>query len=593
MSASVEDYKKRKSGRPSLGPPEAGKLLLDLWGLEASQVQALDSYDDANFRIDVKGGKVVLLKVHNEVDSGLSSLLEAQVKLLLALSPSESTAAAGISTPVPQASKSGRFVEVVEHLSVASGCKVPLAVRVNTFVEGQVMRHSDAENAPLLEKLGTVIARLSEGMNGGRPAACDLGGEDSALNRGPSHVWDLARVADLAPYAEQYVQDPARRAIILDVVGTFCKDVLPSSDSFRKGVVHGDLNDANILVSEDRREVVGIIDFGDASWSWLVAEIAVAMAYVMVDSSVDKAIGSAAVLLRGFVAAAGAPLPPCESRHLRTLVAARLAQSAALGSFAVAMEPSNAEYLQKHSEPAWQMLQLLWEEVPETHTRALWEKAIMGVEMQDLLKVSGTKRRATKGAPPPSKPRLTFVTGNGNKLREVAAMMGGEECPVELLHRSADLPELQGEPLDICRQKCVIAARRLKGPVIVEDTGLCFNALGGLPGPYIKHFLERTGHAGLNNLLSAYQDKSAYAQCIFGFCAGPDEEVRLFEGRAAGRIVEARGDPNAFGWDPVFEPEEGEGGRTFAEMSKEAKNRISHRSKALEKLRAFLSHRYP
>ena len=43
------------------------------------------------------------------------------------------------------------------------------------------------------------------------------------------------------------------------------------------------------------------------------------------------------------------------------------------------------------------------------------------------------------------------------------------------------------------------------------------NAMGGLPGVYIKWFLEKTGHAGLNNLLAAYADKSAYAQCIFAF----------------------------------------------------------------------------
>lgn len=55
-------------------------------------------------------------------------------------------------------------------------------------------------------------------------------------------------------------------------------------------------------------------------------------------------------------------------------------------------------------------------------------------------------------------------------------------------------------------------------------------------------------------------------RCLFTLCAGPGREVRVFDGRTEGRIVEARG-PKDFGWDPVFEPLEGQG-QTFAEMSK-------------------------
>lgn len=51
---------------------------------------------------------------------------------------------------------------------------------------------------------------------------------------------------------------------------------------------------------------------------------------------------------------------------------------------------------------------------------------------------------------------------------------------------NTDLPELQGEPVDVSLEKCKLAAKEVGGPVIVEDTSLCFNALGGLPGVYIK-----------------------------------------------------------------------------------------------------------
>jgi inosine triphosphate pyrophosphatase len=51
--------------------------------------------------------------------------------------------------------------------------------------------------------------------------------------------------------------------------------------------------------------------------------------------------------------------------------------------------------------------------------------------------------------------------------------------------RARAVPELQGEPEDIARQKCKLAADAVGGPVITEDTSLCFNALNGLPGPYM------------------------------------------------------------------------------------------------------------
>jgi inosine/xanthosine triphosphate pyrophosphatase family protein len=58
--------------------------------------------------------------------------------------------------------------------------------------------------------------------------------------------------------------------------------------------------------------------------------------------------------------------------------------------------------------------------------------------------------------------------------------------PFTLVSAKIDLPELQGEPEEVAREKCKIAARQVGGPVMVEDTSLCFNALGGLPGIYIK-----------------------------------------------------------------------------------------------------------
>ncbi|VDD93788.1 unnamed protein product [Enterobius vermicularis] len=172
---------------------------------------------------------------------------------------------------------------------------------------------------------------------------------------------------------------------------------------------------------------------------------------------------------------------------------------------------------------------------------------------------------------------VKFVTGNANKVSEVQAILSH--------HFAVNLPEYQGEPDDIVRRKCLAAVDHIDGPVIVEDTCLCFNALGGLPGPYIKWFLQKLKPAGLYRLLTGFEDKTAYALCTFAYCEGKGEPVELFRGRVDGQIVEPRGE-NYFGWDPCFEPKGYN--QTYAEMERSLKNSLSHRFRALELLRKRL-----
>ncbi|XP_057358792.1 inosine triphosphate pyrophosphatase isoform X1 [Manis pentadactyla] len=174
-----------------------------------------------------------------------------------------------------------------------------------------------------------------------------------------------------------------------------------------------------------------------------------------------------------------------------------------------------------------------------------------------------------------------FVPAQRSMAKEVIQILG-EKFPCTLVAQKIDLPEYQGEPDEISIQKCQEAARQVQGPVLVEDTCLCFNALGGLPGPYIKWFLEKLKPEGLHQLLAGFEDKSAYALCTFALSTGdPGAPVRLFRGRTSGRIVVPRGCRD-FGWDPCFQPDGYE--QTYAEMPKAEKNAISHRFRALREL---------
>jgi len=98
-------------------------------------------------------------------------------------------------------------------------------------------------------------------------------------------------------------------------------------------------------------------------------------------------------------------------------------------------------------------------------------------------------------------------------------------------------------------------------------------------------FLKNLGPDGLPKLLAGFEDKSADAVCTFAYSNGDPDHLELFQGRCHGKLVDPRG-PRDFGWDPCFQPEGHE--QTYAEMGDGEKHKISHRSRALQKLREEL-----
>ena len=182
---------------------------------------------------------------------------------------------------------------------------------------------------------------------------------------------------------------------------------------------------------------------------------------------------------------------------------------------------------------------------------------------------------------------INFVSSNKNKLRELNEMFNEHFKDGEVKQLDIDLPELQGLPEDIVKGKLKIAlekSKNLKGPILVEDTSLCFNAYGGLPGPYIKYFLKAIKQEGLYKMACVFDDHSAYAQSIFGLQKGENEEPNLFIGKTEGEIVFPRGQKNfgLLGWDPCFKPNCSN--KTYAEMEEDEKNKISHRGKSSKAL---------
>ena len=200
-------------------------------------------------------------------------------------------------------------------------------------------------------------------------------------------------------------------------------------------------------------------------------------------------------------------------------------------------------------------------------------------------------------------PTIAFVTGNIGKLRVgllLFTKLRNQEMKsifnelygsnkFRLISHNIDLEEIQGSPVEIATRKCQAAVLEVGGAVVIEDTSLCFHALGDMPGPYIKWFVDHTGIDGLVQMLNNFSNQSAHALCCMAFCAGPGHPVIVFEGRVDGQIVLPRGD-RAFGWDPIFEPHGSS--LTLAEMDGPAKDKVSHRRNAIELLGSYLSDHY-
>ncbi len=187
----------------------------------------------------------------------------------------------------------------------------------------------------------------------------------------------------------------------------------------------------------------------------------------------------------------------------------------------------------------------------------------------------------SKPEPQPKQDPLILVSTNPNKGIEAERILG-----VPVLRVSIILPEIQAATVEeITRHKLEVARTKGFRRLIVEDVSLGFDELGNFPGPYVKWLLEAAGGKGLAAIAYALNNRAAKAQCCVAFWNG--REGKVFMGETTGEIlVEPRGEKH-FGWDAWFQPR-GEK-KTFAEMTPDEKDALSHRGKAYRKLAEYLA----
>jgi XTP/dITP diphosphohydrolase len=193
----------------------------------------------------------------------------------------------------------------------------------------------------------------------------------------------------------------------------------------------------------------------------------------------------------------------------------------------------------------------------------------------------------------PARPRLVLATANQHKLAELTRILEAGRVGVEL----AGLGEFPGAP-EVAEtgatfdENALLKARAIAEftglPAVADDSGLCVDALDGMPGVLSARWAGRHGddEANLRLVLAQLSDlpderRGAHFTCAAALVL-PSGKEHVSEGTVYGRLIRQPRGTNGFGYDPIFVPDGSE--LTTAEMSSAAKDAISHRGKALRAL---------
>lgn len=189
---------------------------------------------------------------------------------------------------------------------------------------------------------------------------------------------------------------------------------------------------------------------------------------------------------------------------------------------------------------------------------------------------------------------IVFASHNEGKIKEIKKLL----APYGIKVKSAfdmNLPDVEetGETFEensLLKSRTI--AKLVNMPCLADDSGLCVDALNGAPGVYSARYApNRDFDKGMEKLLaemekSPNKSRNAHFSCVISL-AWPDGQYKVFAGQVDGKIALHKMGAGGFGYDPLFVPE----GFTcsFAQMSQEEKNKISHRGRAVEKLKDFLN----
>ncbi len=192
------------------------------------------------------------------------------------------------------------------------------------------------------------------------------------------------------------------------------------------------------------------------------------------------------------------------------------------------------------------------------------------------------------------KKELVFITSNKHKVKEIRALANSESKDITIAHLDYDYPEFQLDEIETVAEESVNYIRmyseiKEEKPFFIEDSGLTIPALNGFPGPFSAFVFNKIGNFGILKLMADKngEERRATFKTVVAFCESKEKAPMLFVGTSEGRIAKAARGEGGFGYDPIFELEGAN--KTFAEMSTEEKNVVSHRGRAFRKLLDYIA----
>lgn len=296
------------------------KVLKEFYQLENCTFTRLEGYDSTNFKIESEK-EVFVLKQNSYSEENLS-LLQAENQLFETLKILEDY----------------DFPNAIQTFKNESTVVVEEQIfRLLSFVEGEFL--GDVLHTPtLLKSFGIFLAEMDK----------QIYDEYHPSISGKETQWDLKHFISNYQYLES-ISDPKDRSLVDYFFLQFNEHVHPIQNELRKGIIHNDGNDWNVLTSHGK--VSGIIDFGDMCHTWLINEVAIALTYVMMGK--EHPLDISAHLIKGYHEIN--PLKEEELDILYYLIAARLCTSVCNSAHAKKLKP-DSEYITVSEQPAWNLL---------------------------------------------------------------------------------------------------------------------------------------------------------------------------------------------------------------------------------------------
>uniref|UniRef100_A0A8D0AYK6 Hydroxylysine kinase n=1 Tax=Sander lucioperca TaxID=283035 RepID=A0A8D0AYK6_SANLU len=301
---------------PTLTLQQATELTLQLYGVTMTEISTLPSYIDQNFLVVDEEGTKYVLKIMNSEDSKNATLLEVQTLATFFLRQH------GVPAQTVVHTITGQLMSM-EEIDCGHGAQT-YCVRLLAYLQGKTIAESPVTRQDLYN-VGKLAAFVDKTLQQLVSPNLDV------LQKMDGLLWSLSNIPLTEGYLSVMDGDPLQD-VVRAVIEQYKLHVQPKISSFRKGILHGDMNDQNILVTpvdNGHHEVSGVLDFSMLMNDCYVFEVAIIIAYMMLENPSPLDVGGA--VLAGWESIM--VLNEDERDSLFLLVLGRLCQSLVYGRY--------------------------------------------------------------------------------------------------------------------------------------------------------------------------------------------------------------------------------------------------------------------